>query len=137
VTGVVGSTVIAAVRLRRLAALLAVLAALVAVSPVCVADMPTAAMSTGSQAAAAAGPTMGEASAQVEQCPAMTAGGSATELRSCQPAPVTAGNLTGAAMLSAASDAGYPVPAATVPPIGGTAVLRYAATLHKLGLLRV
>lgn len=137
VTGVAGSAAVAAVRLRRLTALLAVLAALVAASPVCAAAMPTAAMSTGSQTPAAKSHAMDAVPAPVEPCPTMTAGGSATQPQSCEPAPATVGNLTGAATLAAAPDSGYLVPVATAPPIGGTAVPRYAATLHQLGLLRV
>jgi len=140
---------LAAARLRRLAALLAVLAVLVAVrGPGCgdpmaagTPAMPmtpmTMSMAVGEPATDSAAPSdAGVAPTPVELCPATAAGRSSTDLGSCLQAPPAAVSVTAAVTLAAAAPSGYAPAPPPAPPVFVAAVLRYAATLHQLGLLR-
>ncbi len=148
VTSLADRAPVAAAWRRRLVVLLAVAAALVAVrGPMCTDGMlthtPSMAMAIAGSVStpmAMGGPQAdGSAVPPSRWCPALATatGRSTTDPESClRASPTTVANLTGAIMPGAARDLWHaPVPAAA-PPLPVIAVLRHAATLHQLGLLR-
>jgi hypothetical protein len=132
---------------RRWALLLGVLAALLAArGPVCTDAMMTAmpvleptSMSQMVLAPAPVGPAQAAAAAtpaRVCQAVAPTTTGSPTGLGPCVTLPPTAITVTSALLVPAAAPSGVlvtPPPPATAVVV---AVLRHAATLYQLGLLR-
>ena len=145
VTGMAGGAPLAASRLRRLAALLAVLAALFVVrGPVCVDGMLTA-MPAGPMSMSLSDPRVasqstaevGPVSMPPGSCPMLTLtdGRSTVDPWSCLQAPAAV-DLTRAAAVAAARTGGYVAAPPTAPPVVVATALRFAATLHELGLLR-
>jgi hypothetical protein len=128
---------------RRLVILLAVLAALLAVrAPVCTGSMATGMSAPpGSSMEMAGGPVrtwsaqIGGASTPAGLCATPAAGGAADPAW-CLQAPPTAINVTGVVGLAAAEPVGYLIAVRPAPAVVAAPVLRHAATLHQLGLLR-
>jgi hypothetical protein len=138
----------AAGALRRVTALLAAVVLVVAVrGPMCdrathaALSLPLAVVDVAVAGPASAADPHAPVSAPVVSvvCPmAGHLGDPAPDQRSCPQASSTAAvNASGAATMPADRDIGAAAAPTAVPPTPATAVLRHAATLHQLSVLRV